>query len=50
MPDYMAEQMPELMPRVMDTLMPHMIRDVVPLVAEPMIRYLRDRNGRQSEP
>ncbi|MFB0516004.1 MAG: FAD-binding and (Fe-S)-binding domain-containing protein [Candidatus Neomarinimicrobiota bacterium] len=41
MPDYMAEQMPELMPKVMDNLMPHMIRDVVPLVTQPMIDYLR---------
>ena len=41
MPDYMAEQMPELMPRVMDNLMPHMITDVVPLVIDPMITYLR---------
>ncbi|MFH1151136.1 MAG: FAD-binding and (Fe-S)-binding domain-containing protein [Actinomycetota bacterium] len=41
MPDYMAEQMPELMPKVMDNLMPHMIRDVVPLVTDPMIEYLK---------
>jgi len=41
MPDYMAEQMPELMPKVMDNLMPHMIGDVVPLVTQPMIDYLR---------
>lgn len=41
MPDYMAEQMPELMPKVMDRLMPHMIGDVVPLVTQPMIDYLR---------
>ncbi len=45
MPDYMAEQMPELMPKVMDNLMPHMIGDVVPLVTQPMIDYLRGRNG-----
>jgi len=44
MPDYMAEQMPELMPKVMDNLMPHMIGDVVPLVTQPMIDYLRGRN------
>ena len=44
MPDYMAEQMPELMPKVMDNLMPHMIGDVVPLVIQPMIDYLRGRN------
>jgi Fe-S oxidoreductase/FAD/FMN-containing dehydrogenase len=41
MPDYMAEQMPELMPKVMDNLMPHMIGEVVPLVTQPMINYLR---------
>ena len=44
MPDYMAEQMPDLMPKVMDNLMPHMIADVVPLVTQPMIDYLRSRN------
>jgi Fe-S oxidoreductase/FAD/FMN-containing dehydrogenase len=43
MPDYMAEQMPALMPRVMENLMPHMIGDVVPLVTQPMIDYLRKR-------
>jgi hypothetical protein len=42
MPDYMAEQMPDLMPKVMDNLMPHMIADVVPLVTEPMIAYLKE--------
>jgi len=42
MPDYMREQMPELMPKVMDNLMPHMIGDVVPLVTDPIISYLRD--------
>ncbi len=45
MPDYMREQMPDLMPKVMDELMPHMIGDVVPLVTQPMIDYLRGRNG-----
>ena len=45
MPDYMAEQMPDLMPQVMDNLMPHMIGDVIPLVTQPMIDYLRGRNG-----
>jgi hypothetical protein len=35
--------MPELMPRVMDNLMPHMIGEVVPLVAQPMIDYLREK-------
>jgi hypothetical protein len=39
----MAEQMPELMPKVMDNLIPHMISDVVPLVTQPMIDYLRGR-------
>ena len=43
MPDYMREQMPELMPKVMDNLMPHMIGDVVPLVTQPMIDYLRGK-------
>ena len=33
-----------MMPRVMDNLMPHMIGDVVPLVAQPMIDYLRGKN------
>lgn len=41
MPDYMQEQMGELMPKVMDCLMPHMIGEVVPLVTQPMIDYLR---------
>ena len=41
MPDYMQEQMGEIMPKVMDQLMPHMIGDVVPLVTQPMIDYLR---------
>ena len=45
MPDYMAEQMPEMMPQVMNNLMPHMIGDVVPLVTQPMIDYLRGSNG-----
>jgi hypothetical protein len=44
MPDYMQEQMGELMPKVMDHLMPHMISDIVPLVTQPMIDYLRKRN------
>jgi Fe-S oxidoreductase/FAD/FMN-containing dehydrogenase len=46
MPDYMAEQMPDLMPQVMDNLMPHMIGDVVPLITQPMIDYLRGKNGK----
>jgi len=45
MPDYMKEQMPELMPQVMDNLMPHMVGDVVPLVAQPMIDYLRGKRA-----
>jgi len=48
MPDYMAEQMPTLMPKVMDNLMPHMIGDVVPLVTQPMIDYLRGRTKNKS--
>ncbi|MFC1861583.1 heterodisulfide reductase-related iron-sulfur binding cluster [Chloroflexota bacterium] len=44
MPDYMLEQMPELMPKVMDNLMPHMVKDVVPLVTQPMVDYLRGKN------
>ncbi|UCE18672.1 MAG: FAD-binding oxidoreductase [Gemmatimonadota bacterium] len=45
MPDYMKEQMPDLMPKVMDNLMPHMIGDVVPLVTQPMIDFLRGKNN-----
>jgi len=44
MPDYMREQMPDMMPGVVNNLMPHMIGDVVPLVVQPMIDYLRGRN------
>jgi Fe-S oxidoreductase/FAD/FMN-containing dehydrogenase len=43
MPAYMQEQMPEIMPKVMDNLMPHMIGDVVPLVTQPMIDYLKGK-------
>ncbi len=46
MPDYMAEQMPGMMPGIMDNLMPHMIGDVVPLVTQPMIDYLRGKTPR----
>jgi hypothetical protein len=46
MPDYMAEQMPEILPKVMDQLMPHMIRDVVPLVTQPMIDFLKGRRAK----
>ena len=46
MPDYMAEQMPAMMPGIMDNLMPHMIGDVVPLVTQPMINYLRGKDGK----
>ena len=45
MPDYMAEQMPEMMPRVMENLMPHMIGDVVSLVTQPLIDYLRGNSA-----
>ncbi len=45
MPDYMAEQMPEMMPKVMDNLMPHMIGDVVPLITDDMIAYLKSGAG-----
>lgn len=44
MPDYMEEQIEELMPKVMDHLMPHMIGDVVPLVTQPMIDYLKSKD------
>jgi Fe-S oxidoreductase/FAD/FMN-containing dehydrogenase len=44
MPKYMREQMPDLMPKVMDRLMPHMIGDVVPLITQPMIDYLRGKS------
>jgi len=46
MPDYMAAQMPQMMPGIMDGLMPHMIGDVVPLVTQPMINYLRGKGGK----
>ncbi len=46
MPDYMAEQMPGMMPGIMNNLMPHMIGDVVPLVTQPMINYLRGKDGK----
>jgi hypothetical protein len=45
MPDYMKEQMPDLMPKIMDNLIPHMIGEVVPLVTQPMIDYLRGRRN-----
>lgn len=48
MPEYMAEQMPDLMPKVMDNLLPHMIGDVVPLVVQPMIDYLRGKNRKRN--
>jgi hypothetical protein len=47
--DYMREQMPELMPGVMDNLMPHMIGDVVPLITQPMIDYLRGKTPQRSK-
>jgi len=43
MPKYMAEQMPTLMPKVMDELMPHMLGDLVPLVTQPMLDYLKGK-------
>ena len=43
MPDYMKEQMPEMMPKVMDNLMPHMLRELIPLVTGPIIKYLRGK-------
>ena len=46
MPDNMREQMPVMMPKVMNNLMPHMIGDVVPLVAQPMIDYLKGTHAR----
>jgi hypothetical protein len=49
MPGYMSEQLPAMLPGVMDKLMPHMIGDVVPLVTEPMIAYLRGKNGAAKE-
>lgn len=48
MPEYMLEQMPAMMPKVVDKLMPHMIGDVVPLVTQPMIDYLRGRSAQPS--
>ena len=45
LPRMMHKVMPTLMLQVMDNLMPHMIRDVVPLVTQPMIDYLRGKNG-----
>ncbi|MGC8810365.1 MAG: FAD-binding and (Fe-S)-binding domain-containing protein [bacterium] len=46
MPNYMREQMPTLMSKVMNNLMPHMIGEVVPLISQPMIDYLKGKNGR----
>ena len=46
MPDYMAEQMPDMMPKVMDNLLPHMVKDLIPLISTPMIRYLQ---GKETE-
>lgn len=45
MPDYMAQQMPGMMPKIMDNLMPHMIKDLVPLVSQPMIDFLKKKTG-----
>jgi len=35
--------LPMMMPKVMNNLIPHMIDDVVPLLTQPMINYLRVR-------
>ena len=43
MPDYMAAQMPQMIPGVMDALLPHMLPDVVKLVKDPLIAYLRGK-------
>ncbi len=32
-----------MMPGIMDNLMPHMVRDVVPLVSQPLVDYLQGR-------
>ncbi len=48
MPEYMCEQMPALMPKVMANLMPHMIDELVPLVTQPMIDFLKGRNPKES--
>jgi hypothetical protein len=48
MPDFMREQMPDLMPRAFDNLLPHMLPDVVPLISQPLVDYLRGRSP--SEP
>lgn len=45
LPDYMKEQMPDMMPQIMDNLMPHMIGDIVPLVTDPMIAYLQNKQA-----
>ena len=45
MPTYMREQMPDLMPKVMDRLMPHMIGDVVPLISDDLVAYLKAEAG-----
>jgi Fe-S oxidoreductase len=41
MPDYMKQQLPTLLSRAMANLMPHMLPDVVPLVAQPLVDYLK---------
>jgi hypothetical protein len=50
MPDYMAEQMPQMMPKVMDNLLPHMIGDVVPLITDPLILYLKGKRQKVKQP
>jgi len=44
----MREQMPDLMPRAFDNLLPHMLPNVVPLISQPLIDYLRGRTPAKS--
>jgi hypothetical protein len=41
MPDYMSAQLPGMLPGVMDKLLPHMVGDVVPLVTDDLIAFLK---------
>ena len=36
----------DLLPKVMDNLMPHMLPDVVPLISDLLIAYLKGAKGR----
>ena len=36
----------DLLPKVMDNLMPHMLPDVVPLISDLLLAYLKGANGR----